>query len=186
MGGTVVSARRAVLGIAGVIALAGSSMTAASLLQLGGDTAQPIAFPHDLHAGVNQIPCMYCHTSADRSVDAGIPSVQVCAGCHVLAAGTIPPAQATAAFRADSAEIQKLVAYWREQRPIPWVRIYDLPDHVHFPHMRHVNAGVQCQECHGPVQEMRVIEKFASLQMGWCIQCHEQREVRTDCFVCHY
>jgi hypothetical protein len=183
-----VNGRRAVLGVAGVIALAGTGITAATLAQFGGGgTEQPIAFPHDLHAGqVNQIPCMYCHYSADRSVDAGIPPVQVCAGCHVTAAGVMPPAQATAAFRGDSTEIRKLVAYWREQQPIPWVRIYDLPDHAHFPHMRHVNAGVQCQECHGPVETMRVVEQFASLQMGWCIDCHRQRQVRTDCFICHY
>jgi hypothetical protein len=182
-----VSTRRAMLGIAGAIVFAGTGITAASLKQFGGGgTEQPIAFPHDLHAGTNQIPCMYCHSSADRSVDAGIPAVQVCAGCHVTAITTIPPEQATATFRGDSTEIRKLVAYWREQRPIPWVRIYDLPDHVHFPHMRHVNAGVECQECHGPVQEMRVVEQYSSLQMGWCLECHRQREVRIDCFICHY
>ena len=183
-----VSGKRAMLGIAAVVALAGTGLTASSLLQLGGSgTAQPIAYPHDLHAGpVNQIPCMYCHSTADRSVDAGIPSVQVCAGCHILASGTIPPAQATASFRPDSTEIRKLVQYWREQQPIPWVRIYDLPDHAHFPHMRHVNANVQCQECHGPVETMRVVEQFPSMQMGWCIDCPRQRAVRTDCIVCHY
>lgn len=181
------SARRAMFGIAGVVVLAGTGITAASVAQFGGGgPEQPIAFPHDLHAGTNQIPCMYCHSSADRSVSAGIPALQVCAGCHITAAGVIPAAQAQAAFRADSTEIRKLVAYWREQTPIPWVRIHRLPDHARFPHMRHVNAGVQCQECHGPVQEMRVVEQFASLQMGWCINCHRQREVRTDCFVCHY
>lgn len=158
----------------------------------GGGIEQPIAFPHDVHAGTNQIPCMYCHTSADRSVDAGIPSVQVCAGCHIP--GGVPM------IAADSTEVKKLVAYWREQKPIPWVRIYDLPDHAHFPHMRHVNADVQCQECHGPVETMSEIEvwdggtanrrygvaKPNTLQMGWCVDCHREREVRTDCFVCHY
>ncbi len=174
------------LGIAGALVLAGTAIAAVSVAQVGGEPEQPIAFPHDHHAGANQIPCMYCHSSADRSVVAGIPSVQVCAGCHVLASGTVPPAQAQAAFLRDNAEVTKLIIYWQQQRPIPWVRIYDLPDHVHFPHMRHVNAGLECQECHGPVQEMRVIEKYSSLQMGWCIECHRQREARTDCFICHY
>ncbi len=142
---------------------------------------QPIAFPHDKHAGgTAQIPCMYCHSSADRSVDAGIPAVQVCAGCHV------PGGLANVGARSDSAEVKKVVAYWKEQKPIPWVRIHDLPDHAHFPHFRHVNAGVQCQECHGDVQNMNEIEKVAPLKMGWCVSCHEKRKARTDCFVCHY
>jgi hypothetical protein len=153
---------------------------------------QPIAFRHDLHAGTNQIPCMYCHYSADRSVDAGIPPVQVCAGCHIPGGSPL--------VAKDSLGVKQLVAYWREQRPIPWVRIYRIPDHAHFPHMRHVKAGLQCQECHGPVETMREITvwkgadigsrygavKPNTLEMGWCIDCHRKRQVRTDCFVCHY
>ncbi|CAN5654529.1 hypothetical protein BH23GEM10_BH23GEM10_00550 [soil metagenome] len=157
----------------------------------GGGIEQPIAFRHDIHAGTNQIPCMYCHSTADRSSSAGLPAVQVCAGCHIPGGAPM--------IAADSVGVQQLVAYWREQRPIPWVRIYDLPDHARFPHMRHVNAGVECQECHGPVETMEEIEipradtktrygvvKPNTLEMGWCINCHREREVRTDCFVCHY
>jgi hypothetical protein len=121
---------------------------------------------------------MYCHTSADRSVDAGIPSLQVCAGCH-LPGGV-------AMVRPDRPGVQQLAAYWQKQQPIPWVRIYDLPDHVHFPHMRHVKAGLACQECHGPVQTMREVRKEASLRMGWCLDCHKARKARVDCSVCHY
>jgi hypothetical protein len=141
---------------------------------------QPIAFPHDLHAGTNQIPCMYCHTSADRSVDAGIPSIQVCAGCH-LAGGVTAPT-----FAADRPGVKQLAAYWNAKRPIPWVRIHDLPDHVHFPHLRHVKAGVACQECHGPVETMKEVRQESSLQMGWCLSCHKARKARVDCAVCHY
>jgi hypothetical protein len=144
----------------------------------GSRVTQPIAFPHDVHAGTNQIPCMYCHYTADRSFSAGIPAVQVCAGCH-LPGGT-------PAIAADRPEVQKLHAYWREQRPIPWERIYKVPDHVRFPHMRHVNAGLECQECHGPVETMQEVELFRPLRMGWCITCHREREARIDCFVCHY
>ncbi|MBR9988921.1 MAG: cytochrome c3 family protein [Gemmatimonadetes bacterium] len=144
----------------------------------GGGIHQPIAFPHDVHAGTNQIPCMYCHTSADRSTAAGIPSMQVCAGCHIPGGVTM--------IAADSTGVKQLEAYWREQKPIPWVRIHNLPDHASFPHMRHVNAGVECQECHGPVETMVEVEQFSSLRMGWCIECHREREVRVDCFVCHY
>jgi hypothetical protein len=144
----------------------------------GRAPAQPIPFPHDLHAGTNQIPCMYCHTSADRSRAAGIPSVQVCAGCH------IPGGQPIVA--ADRPGVRMLVAYWQQQRPIPWTRIHNLPDHVQFSHMRHVNAEVPCQTCHGPVETMAEMRQVESLRMGWCVDCHRELGARTDCFVCHY
>jgi hypothetical protein len=139
---------------------------------------QPIAFYHSVHAGENQIPCMYCHTSADRSVDAGIPAVALCVGCHVPGSAVQPPENAQLAFPAatrDSVwnrEATKLVDYWRRQEAIPWVRIHDLPDHAKFPHDVHVTVGLQCQTCHGPVQEMEKVYQFSSLRMGWCIDCH--------------
>lgn len=166
----------------------GSLLAAAALLSVGGlglvaangpgAAEQPIPFPHDVHAGTLQIPCMYCHYSADRSVDAGIPPVSVCAGCHLP--GGVP------LVAADSPGVQQLTEYWNNREPIPWVRIYDLPDHAHFPHMMHVKAGLQCQECHGPVETMVEVELFPSLRMGWCVQCHRERGARIDCTVCHY
>ena len=142
------------------------------------DRAQPIAFPHTIHAGVNQIDCQYCHFSAERSVDAGMPPVGTCFGCHQLIGGTGARQQA---------EIQKVLDYWARQEPIPWVRIYKVADHVHFPHLRHVAAGVDCATCHGQVQEMTVIEKVNQpLAMGWCVSCHVERAVSRDCAVCHY
>ena len=143
-----------------------------------GKRVQPIAFPHTIHAGVDQIDCQYCHFSAERSVDAGIPPVGTCYGCHQMIRGTDERQQA---------EIQKVVDYWTEQTPIPWVRIYKVADHVHFPHMRHVAAGVDCATCHGNVQEMTVIEEVNQpLAMGWCVTCHVERAVSRDCSVCHY
>ena len=170
----------AVLGVAGALAIAATAIAALSAAKVGRYAPdQPIAFPHNLHAGgTNKIPCMYCHYSADRSVDAGIPPVQVCAGCHIP--GGVPM------LRADRAGVKQLVTYWQNKQPIPWVRIHDLPDHVHFPHMRHIKAGLNCQECHGEVQNMTKIEQVAPLQMGWCVDCHKKRKVRVDCTVCHY
>ena len=147
---------------------------------------QPIAFYHNVHAGQNQIPCMYCHTTADRSVDAGIPSVQLCVGCHVPGSSgpTALRGQAQLAFPKvkgnDSTwfnEGQKLVNYWKNGQGIPWARIHKLPEHAKFPHYTHVNVGLQCQTCHGPVQEMEEMYQFSSLRMGWCVSCHrgEQR-----------
>ena len=88
---------------------------------------------------------------------------------------------------ADSPGVQVLTSYWNAGEPIPWVRIHDLPDHAHFPHFVHVNAeDLECQECHGQVEAMAEIELQQDLRMGWCLQCHRERQVRTDCFVCHY
>lgn len=143
---------------------------------------QPIAFYHKVHAGDNKISCMYCHYSADRSVDAGIPSVRVCVGCHVPGSAITPPQTAQLSFPAKdrpakgdtvwNAEATKLLGYWQRQEPIPWVRIHKLPEHVRFPHSQHVNVGLQCQTCHGPVEEMTKVYQFSSLQMGWCVDCH--------------
>lgn len=142
-------------------------------------TVQPIAFPHDIHAGTYQIDCQYCHFSAERSVDAGLPPVQTCIGCHQMIPGTN-----------NTDEIAKIVDYWNRGEPIPWVRIYKISDHAHFPHMRHINAGLACQQCHGQVQEMSVIEArdpaWGGDNMGWCISCHVQEGAARDCTVCHY
>jgi hypothetical protein len=141
---------------------------------------QPIAFYHTVHAGDNQIPCMYCHYSADRSFSAGIPSVQQCVGCHVPGSGMPTHERATAQLgfpTADRdtlwrAEAEKLLGYWQRGEGIPWVRIHKLPEHARFPHYVHVNVGLECQTCHGPVQEMEKVYQFSSLRMGWCIDCH--------------
>ena len=140
---------------------------------------QPIAFPHDTHAGEFQIDCEYCHFSAERSVDAGIPPVASCMGCHTIIQG-----------RNDPEEVNKLRGFWQRGEAIPWVRIYKVADHVAFPHMRHVasDAGdFTCQECHGPVEEMAVIEEVEfPLKMGWCVTCHKENDASVDCTVCHY
>jgi len=177
-------AKWALLAVGVIALLAGTGFVAQGGLRSGGPSEQPIAFPHDVHAGTLQIPCMYCHYSADRSPDAGLPSVATCAGCHMP--GSRPGGTVVPLVRPDAPGVQQLAQYWQRGLPIPWVRIHDLPDHVHFPHMMHVNAGVECQECHGPVETMREVEQVSSLQMGWCIDCHKQRNVRVDCFICHY
>jgi hypothetical protein len=141
---------------------------------------QPILFMHSVHAGDNQIPCMYCHYTADRAASAGVPAVRTCVGCHVPGSSVAgaSPSQAALGFptaERDSlwnAEALKLVDYWQRQEAIPWVRVHKLPEHVRFPHSMHVNVGLQCQTCHGPVQEMEEVYRFSSLQMGWCVDCH--------------
>lgn len=122
---------------------------------------QPIAFSHRIHAGEKQIDCQYCHTAARRSTSAGLPSVERCMGCHQFLATKQP-------------EIRKLADYWEKKQPIPWVRIHRVPDFVYFSHKRHVAAGVDCETCHGDVKKMDAIYQFSSLEMGWCLSCHQQ------------
>jgi hypothetical protein len=156
--------------------------------EAGGDITQPIHFPHNLHAGQYQIACQYCHFSAERSVDAGIPPVSTCMGCHRLVPGTTD---------AQKTEIAKISEFFNAGQQIPWTRIYKVADHAHFPHMRHVNAktasfpsGISCQTCHGEVQEMGVLTSRSDVwkgdNMGWCVSCHVKEEVSRDCTVCHY
>ncbi len=146
--------------------------------------AQPIAFSHKIHAGQNGVDCNYCHTSARKSKHSGIPSANVCMNCHTyISEGSI----------AGTAEIQKIYdavgfdpntrTYIEgyEQKPIEWVRIHNLPDHAYFNHSQHVVAGgLECQDCHGPVEEMDVLYQYSELTMGWCIECHRETEVQME------
>ena len=140
----------------------------------GTAPVQPINFSHKIHAGDFEIPCMYCHVQARRSITAGVPSVSKCVGCHSQVATERP-------------QIRKLMNYWDNKEPIPWIKVHDLPDFVHFSHKRHVAAGLECQTCHGPVETMEVISREAPLKMGLCLQCHKQLEVENglDCWTCH-
>lgn len=125
----------------------------------GYSPEQPIKFPHPVHVQQAKMNCQYCHFSANKSPDPGLPAVGTCMGCHQI-------------VKTQSPEIQKLTKYWTDKKPIPWVRIHRVPKYVHFPHMRHVNAGVTCQSCHGQVQKMPQVFQYASLNMGWCVSCH--------------
>jgi hypothetical protein len=165
--------RAAQVGLVVVLGLLGGYAVNASFYS---DRApvQPIEFSHRIHAGENDIPCLYCHVYADRTPSAGVPSVARCMGCHESIA-------------TDRPEIQKVQQYWDEQQPIPWIKVHDVPDFVHFTHKRHVRAGIECQQCHGPVETMDRIERQESLRMPWCVECHTEREVDNgrDCWTCH-
>ncbi len=140
---------------------------------VGYAPTQPIPFSHKLHAGDKQIPCQYCHSSARRSSSAGIPSTNTCMGCHRNVVS-------------DRPNIQKITEAYMKNEPIEWVKVHDLPDYVRFPHKRHVAAGLACQDCHGKVESMDVVEQVAPLQMGWCISCHTEKNAPKTCFTCHY
>ena len=127
----------------------------------GYSPAQPIAFPHKVHAGDNQIPCLYCHSAARTSRHAGIPSASVCMNCHSI-------------LEKQTVEIEKLKEAVDLQRPIRWVKVHNLPDFVYFNHSQHVQSGVACQSCHGAVEKMDRIEQVSPLTMGWCLRCHRE------------
>jgi Cytochrome c7 and related cytochrome c len=134
--------------------------------------AQPIAFSHKIHAGESQVGCLGCHVWAERSPIAGIPSMERCRGCHKFVGKDKPGVIA----------LNKAI---EEGKPIEWVRVYRVPDHVFFTHQRHVAAKLRCQECHGPVETMEVVRQEAPLTMGWCVDCHRLRSASTDCWTCH-
>lgn len=131
--------------------------------------SQPVKFSHAIHAGQNQTDCIYCHSSAQFSKTAGIPSVNVCMNCHLMVRnGT----------RSGTFEIAKIISAYDNMKPIEWIKVHNLPDHVFFSHAQHVSAGgVSCQECHGKVQEMNEIVQVSDLSMGWCLNCHKTRKV---------
>ncbi|MDT0552960.1 c-type cytochrome [Urechidicola vernalis] len=164
-------------------------------MQVGVDEGyqpiQPIEFSHKIHAGDNKIDCQYCHASAKHSKTSGIPSANVCMNCHMniseVAEGTaignhgkeVLDKEIQKLYDAigwDKDKLQYIEGY--EKKPIEWVRVHNLPDFAYFNHSQHVTvAGVKCQECHGPVEEMDEVYQHAPLTMGWCIDCHRDTEV---------
>ncbi len=141
---------------------------------------QPIFFRHDIHAGQLKMECQYCHYSVAVSSEPGIPSMQTCMGCHLAVAGK---------DSTNRAEIQKLKDAWNEGKPVEWVRIHNVARHVHFPHQRHIKAmgPNACANCHGNVARMPQVFQVQNVNnMGWCINCHLERNVTRDCTACHY
>jgi len=157
---------------------------------------QPIYYSHKVHAGTNQISCLYCHTGVEEGKHANIPSLNTCMNCHM----NINEYTGEKLYKEDgtevngTAEIEKLykaVGFekgknantWNmdlgKAKPVEWVKIHNLPDHVYFNHAQHVKAGkVQCQTCHGEIQKMDEVKQFTDLSMGWCINCHRETKVQ--------
>jgi len=143
-------------------------------VQQGYAPAQPIAFSHALHAGQYEIACQYCHTGVEIGKSANIPSANICMNCHTHI-------QNVGGKEGISPEIQKIYNAVDNNQPIEWVRVHNLPDLAYFNHAQHVAVGgVECQTCHGPIQEMEVVGQHSTLTMGWCIDCHRQTEIATE------
>ena len=156
----------------------------------GYEPVQPIHYSHRIHAGDNGIDCKYCHSSARVSKTSGIPSLNVCMNCH-KSIYEVAESTATEEYSKEfyDGEIKKLYAavgwddanqkYTGVTKPVKWVRIHNLPDFAYFNHSQHVSvAGIECQTCHGPVEEMEIVSQHAPLTMGWCINCHRETNVK--------
>jgi len=177
--------------------LAGAYFAYGWMMQVGVDQGyapvQEIHYSHRIHAGDNKIECKYCHSSARVSKHSGIPSLNVCMNCHKsiyeVAPATLAEGQE---YGVDyNKEIEKLYTavgwdvdnqkYTGKTKPVAWTRIHNLPDFAYFNHSQHVSvAGVECQTCHGPVEEMEIMYQFSPLTMGWCINCHRETNVKVE------
>ncbi len=184
--------------------------------QQGYEPVQPVAYSHRLHAGDLQVPCLYCHFGAEKSRHAGIPPANVCMNCHqfvtapigaVRAEDDLADQESRRPRRMISPELKKLYTALGlndelkldpaiKPAPIQWVKVHNLPDFAYFDHRPHVNAGVICQTCHGPIETMERVRQVQKLSMGWCVNCHRQSNVvgvagrpvnaSIDCVSCHY
>ena len=134
---------------------------------------QPIAFSHKIHATDYKLNCRFCHSAANKSQYANIPSVEKCMMCHRSIATHNP-------------EVKKVARYWNEKKPIPWVRVTDLPEFTYFPHFRMVEYGkIPCLTCHPGMDQAGTAVQRLEFGMGWCLQCHRSRGVSIDCWTCH-
>ena len=166
------------------------------LSQVGVDQGyqpiQPIHYSHKIHAGDNGIDCKYCHSSARVSKHSGIPALNVCMNCH-KSIYEVSESTGNDEYSKEfyDGEIKKLYdavgwddadqKYTGKTKPVKWVRIHNLPDFAYFNHSQHVTvAGLECQTCHGPVEEMEVMYQFSPLTMGWCINCHRETNVKVQ------
>ncbi|MEQ1723559.1 MAG: cytochrome c3 family protein [Pseudobdellovibrio sp.] len=136
---------------------------------------QPIPFSHELHVGTHKMQCQYCHSQVEYSKASNVPALSTCMNCHQQVA-------------TDKDNIKKIREAYADNKPIEWVKVHMLPDHVQFNHQAHVSRGVNCQTCHGPIEKMAKVYQFSDLSMGWCINCHRQPENKAplNCTTCHH
>lgn len=158
---------------------------------------QPVNFSHVTHVQQNKMECQYCHWTVTKSAYAAIPEEEACMGCHKIVSSLSFGTRIDEAKKAGNSgeaarlelsrqNVEKLEGFYQRKEPIPWVKVHVMPNYVHFNHKRHVKAGVTCQECHGQVPNMQVVERASSMKMGWCVECHRERGTSIDCYTCHY
>jgi len=154
----------------GVAALAGLGLTAVLVVARSPYITnqrvtrnQPIQFSHKHHVGDDGIDCRYCHTGVENSAYAGIPPTKTCMNCHSVLFNNI-------------GYLEPIRESYRTEQSIRWVKVHRLADYVYFNHSIHVNKGIGCSSCHGPVNEMALIYQASPLNMEWCLECHRNPE----------
>jgi hypothetical protein len=133
---------------------------------------QPINYSHRIHVDKVGLACTHCHRAVGVSRQATVPSLDVCMACHKNVA-------------TDRPEIQKLTGYWQRKEPIAWKKVHNVPWHVYFTHKRHIQANIDCADCHGEIGATERVGQVRSLEMGWCVSCHRSKGAPTDCWTCH-
>jgi len=135
---------------------------------------QPVPFSHEHHVSGLGIDCRFCHTTVEKSAFAGLPATEICMGCH-------------SQIWKDSPMLEPVRESYRTGKPLKWTRVHDLPDFVYFNHSIHVAKGIGCESCHGRVDQMPLMRRTASLQMSWCLDCHDhpERQIRDHADVFH-
>jgi len=133
---------------------------------------QPIPYSHKTHLALD-LQCQTCHSNPEPGAMMAFPSTATCMNCHNTVA-TKKPA------------IVKLAQFAKSQQPIPWVRVYTVQPGVQWTHRKHLEAGVKCETCHGPVAELDAMAMVKSVTaMGNCLHCHEMNNAKTACSTCH-
>lgn len=144
---------------------------------------QPFPFNHQLHAGTREIDCKYCHRGVEKGNTAGVPSIADCWSCHQNLMGEGSNKESVL----KRPNVQRLLKdYVEKKQEIKWYKVYDMPEHVKFPHRAHINAGIDCTKCHGDLKQQPVVQMQQKMHMGFCIECHRQNNAPVDCTVCHY
>ena len=133
---------------------------------------QPVPFSHKQHAGTLKLQCKMCHPNPNPGETMTIAGVSTCMQCHTT-------------VRADSPAIQKLAGYAKQDRAVPWARVYQIPSYVSYSHRAHLESGNTCGDCHGKVAERDQLFKEGNISMGGCMQCHQAKKVSIDCSYCH-
>jgi cytochrome c7-like protein len=153
----------AVFFVVGLLWLMGALNRSPYATQVDVVRAQPVPFSHKHHVAGLGLDCRFCHTSVEDAAFAGIPPTKTCMSCH-------------SQVWADAPILEPVRKSFRDDTPIPWVRVHDLPDFAYFDHSIHVVKGVGCQSCHGEVAEMPLMRREHALNMEWCLSCHRHPE----------
>jgi hypothetical protein len=143
----------------------------AALLLSAQALQQPIPFSHRAHTAAG-VKCLDCHAIRKPGFAAGLPKEETCMACH-------------STIKTDSQSVQKLANYFKDKKPVPWVRVYRVPDYVWFSHESHKVAQIACETCHGPVAERDVLTKEKPTSMASCMECHAARKAPNECNFCH-